>query len=469
MDARWSELWSVERRAATATVALGVALFAFNAFVVSTALPSAVGAFGGARWLAWASSLYIICSLVTGPSAALVMHRVGARVLFMAAGGLFLAGTLMAAAAPSIGVLLGGRALQGAAAGFIESGCYVLIPRLFPPRLIGRVFGVEAVAWAAAAFAAPALAGVLAEAVSWRVALCASVPIVVIFLVLVPRVVGPHVPQAATLPGAAPAPGLPLLSLAGLAAGMGLIVLSDRDGDLVWRMLTLAAGVALCMAVVRGDGRRGERLMPKGAFDVRRGLGLGLWITLLMPMSQSASSVFLVYMLVNLWGYSTVVAGLSATVLALSWSFMQTLSAQMPGDRRRLVAVGGVVAVVGQAVMFLAFWQDSTAAMLGAQVLLGAAFGLSWGALSQVVMEEAGADRDQAAGLLPVVFSAGFGLGAAFLGLIANGLGFGAAEGAALQGVMLGLVALAFLLSVVVAGLALALWRGRAAGRRLAT
>ena len=145
---RWSDLMQPDHLAATATVALGVVLFAFNAFVVATALPAAVADFGGREWLAWATALYILASMVSGPSTAAAMHRLGARRLFLGAGAIFLTGTLMAAFAPGIFWLLAGRALQGLGGGFIESGCYVLIPRLFPPRLISRVFGVEAVAWA---------------------------------------------------------------------------------------------------------------------------------------------------------------------------------------------------------------------------------------------------------------------------------------------------------------------------------
>lgn len=453
MDARWSELWSVERRAATATVALGVVLFAFNAFVVSTALPRAVAEFGGTRWLAWATSLYIICSIVTGPAAALVMHRVGAKVMFMAAGGVFLAGTLMAAAAPGMVWLLVGRALQGGAAGCIESGCYVLIPRLFPPRLISRVFGIEAVAWAVAAFAAPALAGVLAAAFSWRVALLASVPMVLIFLALVPRVVGGREEQTGAVPR------LPLWSLLGVAGGMGLIVLSDTSGALALQLICVAAGLGLFVAVIRGDGSRGERLVPRGAFSLRRKLGLGLWVTLLMPMAQTVEAVFLVYVLQFLWEFTPLQAGLSATVMALSWSAAQMLTAQIKGERGWLVAAGAGLLVLGQAMMFAAFWGDSVAMMLAAQLVLGVAFGTSWGALSQVVMESAGADRDQAAGLLPVVFSAGFGIGAALMGLVANGLGFATATGADLQGVMLSLIVMAGGLAVVAAVMALGLAR----------
>lgn len=451
MDARWSDLWSKEWRAATATVALGVVLFAFNAFVVSTALPRAVAEFGGTRWLAWATSLYIICSIVTGPSAALVMHRIGARSMFMAAGVLFILGTLTAAAAPSMAWLLAGRALQGASAGLIESGCYVLIPRLFPPRLIARVFGIEAVAWAVAAFAGPALAGVLSEALSWRFALLVAVPMALIFLALVPKVVSGRTAHEGAVPR------LPIAALLGVAGGMGLIVLSDTAGGLGLKLVTLAVGLGLFTTVIRADGRGGERLAPRGAFSVTNRMGLGFWVALLMPLAETVEAVFLVYMLQVLWLFSPLQAGLAATALALSWSVTQTLTAQIGGDRTWLVSAGAAMMLLGQVVMFVAFWQVSVVTMVVAQIILGASFGASWGALSQVVMEAAGRDRDQASGLLPVVFSAGFGIGAALFGLVANALGFATAQGDDLQRVMLWLLAAGAALAVLALILALRL------------
>ncbi len=54
-EGSWSELLRPRHLAATVTLCLGVALFAFNEFFVSTALPTAVAEFGGAALLSWPS------------------------------------------------------------------------------------------------------------------------------------------------------------------------------------------------------------------------------------------------------------------------------------------------------------------------------------------------------------------------------------------------------------------------------
>lgn len=445
----WRELVAGETGLATATVSLGIVLFAFNAFVVATALPSAVADLGGRAWIAWATSLYLILSIVAGASAAAAMHRLGARRLFLLAGTIFLAGTLIAAFAPDMGFLLLGRALQGAGAGFIESGCYVLIPRLFPARLIPRVFGVEAVAWAVAAFGGPALAGILTAAFSWRAALIVSAPLALIFLALVPRVVREgERPEASG--------GLPILPLAGIAAGMLLILVSDGTGPLALKAVTLGLGFAAFVVVVRLDRAARVRLLPDGAFGLGHPAGVGLWITLMMPVAQSAGAVFLTYALQVLWGYAPFTAGLAATVLALSWSGVQTLAASRPWPRIRLVVAGAVLMTAGEGTMALAFTLASPALMILAQLLIGAAGGSFWGALSQLVMESAPeADRSTTSGLLPTVLSTGFGIGAALYGLIANLAGFSAASGPELQRILILVFALATLPGLVSLALAL--------------
>lgn len=458
-EGTWAELFAPGMGAATATISLGVVLFAFNAFVVATALPAAVAEFGGGAWIAWATSLYLICAIVTGTATAAVMHRLGARRLFMLSGLVFLAGTVLAASATGMAPLLAGRALQGAGAGFIESGCYVLIPQLFPPRLIPKVFGIEAVTWALAAFGAPALAGFLTSAISWRAALIATAPLALLFLFLVPRVV-----RAGASSG--PAPGLPVLPLAGIAGGMGLVLVSGSGGSVALQAGLLAAGFAAFGLTVWGDDRARVRLLPKRAFGLDHVAGLGLWIILLMPVAQAAQTVFANYTLQFLWHFTPLQSGLATSVMAFSWAGVQTLAAHQPWPRMRLIVIGAALLVVGQVLLVWAFWGGGVPVMLAGMVVTGASFGASWGALSQVVMQEAApADRDVTSGLLPTVMAAGYGLGAALWGLVANALGFAGARDEALRDVIVQVFALALVPALLALGMSLLMARALRAAR----
>jgi MFS family permease len=441
---RWGELLSPAHALATIAVSLGVVLFAFNAFLVSTALPSAIGDLGGAELLSWATSLYLILAIVGGASAATLMHRIGTRNLFSLGAFAFLAGTLATGLAPSMPMLLAGRALQGLAAGVIEAGCYVLIPRLFPSRLIPKVFGVEAIAWAVAAFGGPVLAGYLADAISWRAALLAAIPLVVLFWALVPLVVAADRGTAAKV-------RVPWLSLAAIAAGMLLATLASVVPGHPAKTAVLAVAALVFWLTLRTDGWNGTRLFPASAFRLASATGLGYWIALVMPMAQASESVFLIYTLQYVWSYSALEAGLVASVMALSWSGSQFLQANLgtPSLRRKLIWLGPVVLVAGLVCVVVALPLASLPLLLLAQLLVGSAFGMNWSAMSQTMMEAASAaERDATSAMLPTVQAAGYGIGAALFGVIGNALSYAEATGHALLADMMILYALAGALSL---------------------
>src|SRR5262245_52528657 len=207
--ARWADLFAARYWAATTTLCLGVALFAFNIFLVATALPTAVREIGGVALLSWTVALFLVLAIVGGAAAARLKARFSARAVLIGAGVVFLAGTLVAASASSMIEILVGRALQGLGEGIVSALCYALIPELFPSPMIPKVFGAEAVVWAAAAFGGPLLAGVATDLVSWRVAFLINIPMIIVFLVLVTVVV----PRQSTEPVRT---SMPLLRLAAI-------------------------------------------------------------------------------------------------------------------------------------------------------------------------------------------------------------------------------------------------------------
>lgn len=432
-ESRWSELITPDHLFATGTISLGIVLFAFNAFVVSTALPSAVTELGSGQLLPWATSIYLIFAIVSGAGAAPAMHRYGARAMFMTAALVFIVGTLMCVAAPSMPVLLAGRALQGIGGGAIEAGCYVLIPRLFPSRLIPRVFGVEAAAWAVAAFGGPALSGYLAEAVSWRAAFATALPLALAFVALIPVVVRDQMESAVP-------PVLPWAALAAIAVGMALVMAADAAGTPLTKIAVLILAAAVLWATVAIDRRSVQRLLPTGAFGFSSAIGLGLWVVLLLPLAQGSLTVFLVYTLQFLWDYTPFEAGLLTIIIAVCWSGMQMATAQVSTPARRLMFcwLGASLQVAGLLCIVAALRFDSLGFMIVALALIGSAFGMSWGAVSQVAMEAATeAERDLTSGLVPTIYTAGYGIGAAAFGVLGNALGFAEATGEALRDAMI--------------------------------
>ena len=367
--------------------------------------------------MSWAVTLYLVPSIVGGSSAASLAQRWGARPVLFLAGLVFLGGTLLASLAPSMAVILLGRALQGAGDGVIVSLCYALIPALFPPDLIARVFGVEALIWAGAAFGGPLLSGWVTQMLSWRAAFLVNLPLVAGFLVLVP-LVAPRRRRGGGRTGAA------LFRLSGIAAGIMTVAAADVIASPALRLGCLALAPMLLACSVQADRASRTRLFPATMFRLSSRSGAACWIILLMPLAQAVSGVYLVLALQRIWSLRPAAAGGIGALMALSWSAAAFLVAGLPRARPHLARCGPALNAVGLLGLLAALQTGWLALVVAAQLAIGVGFGLCWSTLNQRVMEDAAPDdQARAAALLPTVLSAGYAIGAAVAGLVANQAG----------------------------------------------
>lgn len=420
----WGELMRPRYLVSTITLCLGVALFAFNEFFISTALPTAVEELGGASLLSWAFTLYLVFAIIGGLVSANLKQRFGARNTLLAAAAIFVAGTVLATSATAMTEVLAGRLLQGAGEGVVAALCYALIPELFPSRLVPKVFGAEAIVWAMAAFSGPLVAGGLTEHFSWRAAFFVSIPAAAIFIILVLAIV----PRGVA--GGTQAPAIPFARLMAAGAGILMISLSGIAGGILPMSALLAGAAVVLVTVIYLDRRAPNPVLPRAAFTANKALGTGLWVILLMPLSQAAGSVFLVYSLQHLWHLGPTAAGALSAVMAISWSLsaIGVASLRSLALRNRIMLAGPVLLTIGLAFVVIAIGTDMIWFILPGQAMIGAGFGISWGTLSQLMMDvSTDGERDRTSAMLPTLQSAGYAIGAAVFGLAANVMGFGAA------------------------------------------
>ena len=373
--------------------------------------------------MSWAVTVYLVPSILGGSCAAMLKQRMGARVTLFLAGLVFLAGTLVASLAGSMTTILLGRALQGAGDGVIAAICYALIPALFPSALIARVFGVEALVWAASAFGGPVVSGLVTQWISWRAAFLVNVPLIAAFLALVPLVT-PREPAATGAAATLQGTGLLGVRLTGIAAGIMAVAVAAILPTAAGRLACLAAASVLLIWSVRSDRSAAIRLFPAAMFRLSSRIGAIYWIILLMPLGQAVSGVYLVLGLQQIWGLRPALAGSIGALMALSWSLSAVLVAGRPRLRTGLARCGPALNAIGLLCLLIGLLSGSIALVLLAQLVIGIGFGLCWATFSQVVMETAEpGDRDRATALVPTVQSAGYAIGAAVAGLVANSAG----------------------------------------------
>jgi MFS family permease len=449
----WAEILAPRYASVTLILCIGVALLAFNAFLSSISLPTAVQEMGGVALISWALTLFLVFAIVGGSGAALLKQRLGSRAALLVSAGVFLLGTLIAANATSMPQVLIGRALQGLGEGVVAAICFALIPELFPSRLVPKVFGMQAMIWAVAAFGGPAIAGLLTELVSWRAAFLISVPLVLIFAVMVMFVVpardgGDKRPVSF--------PGIRLLTI-----GLGIMLVALAGVMPPWEALGLLVGAALLLvAAVWLDSRARDRLMPPDAFRPISVVGTGLWMTLLINVAGAGSAVYLVLVVQQMWGLGPTLAGVIAAVLAVAWSASAILVANVreKETRKTLIKLGPAMIGGGLVLVLAGLQLDMVAAVVAGQLVIGSGFGTSNGYLNLTMMEAASdAERDRTSALMPTTQSAGNAIGAALAGVAANGAGMASAASAA--DIKLAIIPV-YLLGAAVAALAFAAaWR----------
>ncbi|THV16513.1 MFS transporter [Rhizobium rhizophilum] len=420
----WLDLLQPAHLATTLMLSMGVALFAFNGFFVSTVLPSAIAEIGGGHLIAWSVSLYLIGSIVAGVTAAQLKQRFGARRVLVVATVLFIVGTVVAALATSMEQVLLGRVAQGLGEGVVAAICYALIPALFPARLVPKVFGVEALVWTCASFGGPFAAGWLAESFSWRIAFLINVPFGLLFILLA-------LFTATTREKVLEGSRMPVSPLLFLSLGMLMVLSSGIVGNALLSAALVFAGLALLGFSVIRDRLSPSSLMPHSAFGLSSTVGTGLWLVLLMPVAQATSSVYFVFGLQRGFGFGPMAAGGLGAVMAMSWSLVAVLVAHIGAGsaRRRSIEAGPILQCGGMLLVALGFHQGSLTLLIVGQIVVGAAFGASWAFLSQMLMEASEAkERDKTSGLIPTLQSAGFAIGAALAGLAGNSLGLAEAS-----------------------------------------
>ena len=242
-------LWAPQTRALTTGLVLTITFVASEALAVVTVMPVVAHDLGGLRLYGWVFSAFMLGCVVGIVAAGRAADRRGPAIPFVAGLVLFGSGLTVAGLAPSMGVLVAGRVLQGLGAGAIPSVAYASIGRTLPAPLQARMMAVLSTAWVAPGLIGPALAAEVAHVFGWRWVFLGLLPVVgVAGSIAVPALIrlGP--------PGSAQAGEHRLIDGILTAAG----------ATTTWRP-TVAAGFGAILAglgLILAGGRRAARAAP---------------------------------------------------------------------------------------------------------------------------------------------------------------------------------------------------------------
>ncbi|MEV1085472.1 MFS transporter [Streptomyces sp. NPDC050211] len=240
---------------ALAALLLGEAMNLLDATIVQVAAPAIHGDLGGSvsdiQWFTTAYTLPFAVLLITGGRLGDIAGR--RRVFVIGVTGFMLA-SAACALAPSVGLLIAFRVVQGASAAVIIPQTIGLIKTMFSGGEMSKALGSIGPVMGLAAVCGPVLGGVLTHAdlfgSSWRAAFLVNVPVSLVVLAITPKILENRAPKR---------PTLDMTGTLLAVIGTGLIVYPLIGGDIAalsgWSWGAIAAG--LIVMVVFGLHQRG--------------------------------------------------------------------------------------------------------------------------------------------------------------------------------------------------------------------
>ncbi|RKS80707.1 EmrB/QacA subfamily drug resistance transporter [Motilibacter peucedani] len=243
---------------------LGMLLAALDQTIVSTALPTIVGEFGGIDKLSWVATAYLLTSTATTPLYGKVSDMFGRKPVFQFAIVTFLLGSALAGASQNMGELIATRALQGIGAGGLMALVFAIIGDIVPPRERPKYMAPFVGVWGLASVAGPLLGGLFTEHLSWRWIFYVNLPVGAVTLVVVALVLKlPRNRQQHTIDYT----GATLLVASVTSVLLYLSWAGSTYGWFAGRSVALlAAGLVLGVLFVWAETRAVEPILPLSLF-----------------------------------------------------------------------------------------------------------------------------------------------------------------------------------------------------------
>jgi DHA2 family lincomycin resistance protein-like MFS transporter len=342
-----------------------------NETLMINAIPRLMGSFGITQQAAqWVSTAFMLTMAAVIPITGWFLRRVTTRLAFATAMGVFLAGTALAAIAPSFPLLLGGRIVQA-------SGTAVMMPLLMttlmtvvPEQDRGKVMGNVMLAISVAPALGPAVSGLILQLGSWRLLFVAILPIALAMTLFgLRRVENIGEPEVSSIDWLSVA--VAALGFGGLVYGLSLF--GDSNGAGPGIGIVAAGVVAIGVFVFRQLRlqRGGVPLMDLRTLS-HRVYALSLAFQGVGFLAMLGAMILLPLYLQNLRGLSPLQTGLLVMPGGLAMGLLGPVSGRVFdrfGGRPLVVpgAIGIVVALAGftQVSTSMPYWQ-----ILGLHVLL---------------------------------------------------------------------------------------------------
>ena len=365
---------------------LGSSLTFIDGSALGVALPAIQRDLGaGPAAVQWVSNAYLLtlgALVLIGGAAG---DRFGRKRVFLIGVAVFAAASIACGLAPTVELLIAGRAVQGIGAALLTPGALAVIGSVFPPEERGKAFGAWAGAGALFGMIGPLVGGWLADAADWRFIFWINVPLAALTAVVTLKAV----PESRDTE----ARGLDwlgaLLAMTGLAALTWALTAAP---DLGWTdpliVAGLAGGAVLLAAFLWAEAREKHPMMPLGLFRAPVFSGINL-LTLALYFALGGAMFFLPFELIRVHGWSATLAGAAMLPFAVIMSLFSGAAGRLADRFGARLSLGLGPALAGVGLALLAFMPQDAGYIggpLAGMTVLAIGMTLAVGPLTAAVM-----------------------------------------------------------------------------------
>ncbi|HUC33304.1 MAG TPA: DHA2 family efflux MFS transporter permease subunit [Ilumatobacteraceae bacterium] len=341
-------------------------------------------------WVVTAYSILFGALLVVSGRLA---DRLGRKRVFQQGVALFLAGSVVCAAAPSLTLLVAGRAVQGVGGAMMTPAAIGLLIAAFSQAQRSKVVAWNGAIGALGVASGPTLGAFVIDSFGWRAAFWINVPICAVAFVMGTRVLHESPRQESTRPDVS---GSVLLTL-GVAA---LVWSISRVESTSWTDPTVVSLAVIALvfvgAVIHRSRSHPEPLLPPELFRERT-FSAANFSSILFGAAFAGMILNNVLFLRTIWGYGVLEAGwlsvLAPTTVAVV-SFVVGRVMGRIGFRRLLIAgpLGFALTAILQ-VRLLDVERQPWTHWLPLMVLLGVSIGCTFPVLAAAAVNRLPPDR----------------------------------------------------------------------------
>lgn len=306
-----ASIWDRERLWVTAGSVALIFLAAIEALAVTTVMPIVSDALDGQALYAVAFAGTLATSVIGMVAAGAWSDARGPRGALYVAVALFIFGLLLSGFATTMHQFLVGRLVQGLGTGGQTVALYVVVARLYPPHLHGRIFAAFAAAWVVPSMIGPFLAGAVAEYLDWRWAFLGVAALTAVaFVMIAVRLRGLDLGQGEPQDRRAL---VVRMALAVVVAVFAVVVgfSADMDAAIGWPV-ALGAIAVIAVAVLP--------LLPRRTLRAGRGLPSVVLMRGIVAGTFFAAEAYIPYLLIERYGFTATWAGLALMFAAFAWA-----------------------------------------------------------------------------------------------------------------------------------------------------